>query len=101
MQDFVSGLASVGNAPALIAFAGGQPCPISYAALAEAVRALAADPAHETPGAGEPIAIVGPNTVEWVMAFLAIVASGVTVMPLDGRLGVDELCAALARGLHI
>ncbi len=98
LQDFVAELASFGDAPALIVVSNGQASTRSFAELAQATRRLASELARGGDPARGPIAIVGPNSAEWATAFLAIVASGASAMPLDDRSSVDELCAALERG---
>ena len=98
LQDFVAELASLGEAPALIAVSNGQASVRSFAALAREARRFADELARDRVGAGEPIAIVGPNSAAWAIAFLGVVASGAAAMPLDDRSSVEELRAALERG---
>lgn len=97
LQDFVAGLAAFGDAPALIAVAGGRARIRSFAALSDSALDLARALARDGIAAGEPVALIGPNSAEWATAFLAVIAAGAAAMPLDDQLGVDDVRSALDR----
>ena len=62
----------------------------SYAETSAAVRALSAE--FDRRGVGtDRAAILAENSASWIVAFLAGLASGLTVVPLATRLTTDEL----------
>jgi long-chain acyl-CoA synthetase len=62
----------------------------SYRSVGEQVQTLARGVRqHLEPG--EPIALIGANRPEWIIAALAIIRAGAVVMPLDVQLADDTL----------
>lgn len=70
---------------------------VTHAGFHEDVRALGEGLRRRCAG-GERIALVGPNSYEWVVAYLAIVTTGNVVVPLDKELGAGELIELLDAG---
>jgi acyl-CoA synthetase (AMP-forming)/AMP-acid ligase II len=64
---------------------------LSYAELDSLVGALAGQLAAVGAADGERIVLVAENGVAWVVAFLAGLRAGAVVVPLNTRLGSDEL----------
>jgi acyl-CoA synthetase (AMP-forming)/AMP-acid ligase II len=52
---------------------------------------------HTGVDVGEPVAIVGPPSVDWVAAAFGLLAAGATIAPLDHHLTAAELEAILSR----
>ncbi len=63
----------------------------SYAELHGTVESLASRLAHAGVRPGDRVALVAENRAEWVLAFLACLASGAVVVPMNVRLGAAEL----------
>jgi acyl-CoA synthetase (AMP-forming)/AMP-acid ligase II len=68
---------------------------LSYGELAELVRAMASNLAGLGVRSGDRVAILGSNSIEWVVAFLATLELGAVVVPLNHRLGRAELAHQL------
>src|SRR4051812_1210883 len=75
------------TATALVASAG----EVSYADLAELVAALNGRLRHHGVRTGDRVAILGLNSIEWVVAFLACLDAGAVAAPLNYRLSAYEL----------
>jgi long-chain acyl-CoA synthetase len=88
--------ASFGAAPALITLRGTRLEAISYAVLAEKVRSLAAGFAAHRIGSEAVVALIAPNSFDWVIARLALAAVGAVAVALDDLATEAEL-AALVR----
>lgn len=63
---------------------------ISYAKLYDDVKRVAAY-INETYGTGNHIAVIGENSYEWLLAFLAITTSGNVAVPTDKELPAEEI----------
>lgn len=85
--------AARGSEPALAA--GGEE--LSYADLAGQIGALTGRLARLGVGSGDRVAILGENSVEWVLAFLASLELGALAVPLNHRLSPPEIREQLRR----
>lgn len=47
--------------------------------------------------AGKHVAVVGPTSYQWIVAYLGTVNAGGVIVPLDAQLSPPELCALIAR----
>ncbi len=63
---------------------------LSYGEFAKLSRSIAAGLAAEGL-AGKRIAVIGETSPEWVAAYLAVVASGGVIVPMDKELAVSEI----------
>ncbi len=90
LQTLFDRFAREGDAPAVIAFAGEDAHVTSFAALAEAARGVARDLARRGVGPGATVAIIGPNSPNWITAYWAVVATGATVLPIDAQIGETD-----------
>jgi long-chain acyl-CoA synthetase len=63
---------------------------LSYLRAQAAIRKLAAHIAGLGIPNGSKIAVTGKNSPEWAVTYLAILASGCVVVPLDHQLKIDE-----------
>ncbi len=70
---------------------------LSYGELGDLVQRVAAGLAGQSVGAGDRVAILGMNSIEWVAAFLACLDCGAVAVPLNYRLGRLELVGQLAQ----
>jgi long-chain acyl-CoA synthetase len=88
--------ASFGDAPALLSVHGESIRSVSYAALSERVRSLAAGLSASGIGPGTTVALIAPNGCVWVIARFALAAVGAVVAALDDLSTEAELRTALA-----
>ncbi len=68
----------------------------TYGETADAVTDLAARLAGAGVEPGDHVCLIGENRAEWVLAFLACLQLGAVVVPLNIRLGHDELARQMA-----
>lgn len=83
---------SAPGAPAVVAGSS----EVSYADLLELVGALNGRLRHHGVRPGDRVAILGLNSIEWVVAFLACLDAGAVAAPLSYRLSPLELEAQIA-----
>jgi len=63
----------------------------SYAEVAEAVDRLAIELAQSGCSKGETIALLGENSCEWIVTYLAILQAGCVVVPIDSLMPLPEI----------
>ena len=69
---------------------------VTYRELGALVRALSASLAHRWGVTrGDVIAVLAPNSIEFIISYFAIVRLGATVQPVDERLAPQEIGAVL------
>jgi long-chain acyl-CoA synthetase len=68
---------------------------LTYAEVLRQARALAAALLRAGVVPGDRVALVSENRPEWTVAYLAVVAAGATVVPLDVQLSDDEMAIVL------
>jgi long-chain acyl-CoA synthetase len=85
-----------GDRPYLLRNVEGRWEGYSYAAAARAVRAFAAQLEREGVRPGARVALQADNRPEWGLAYLAILATGAVVVPLDAMLKAQEVGELLA-----
>jgi long-chain acyl-CoA synthetase len=96
LATLVACLPARGEQSALIAFTAGQTVTLSYAQLAEKIaRAARGIRAHGV-SSGDRIALLGPNSPEWIVAYFGIVSAGAAAVPLDPQGTPESTAAALA-----
>ena len=69
----------------------------TYRQLVEQVEALAAALMRHDLRCGDRVAIIAENRPEWLIAYMATLAAGATVVPLDIQLSSGDLARLLAR----
>lgn len=74
----------------------GEVKPVSYARFLEDVRVVGTALLAQGYGAKR-IALVGENSYAWVLAYFAIVNSGITVVPIDKELSCEEIVDQMDR----
>jgi acyl-CoA synthetase (AMP-forming)/AMP-acid ligase II len=95
LTDFVlAGAAGLGDKPAFVEAASGRT--LSYAQLAESVRAAAAGLAGRGFGQGDVFAHYAPNLPEYAVAFHAVATVGGVNTTANPLLTADELAAQLS-----
>lgn len=95
LQDLLPRLAKRGRHDAVVWLGAEGVARLSFAELEDQVMRLAGGLRATGAVPGERIAILAPNRPEWIVACLAIIASGAVVVPLDIRLGSDALAHEL------
>jgi len=88
---------SFAHRPALATRTVGGWTELSYAALDRSSRRVAAWLAAREVGAGDRVAIVGEAGADWVIALFGAWRRGAIAIPVDARLGSDELGTILGR----
>jgi fatty-acyl-CoA synthase len=71
--------------------------PLGRAALAAQARRVAEGLARQGIGPGDRMALLLPNRPEFTVLLLALARLGATALPLDPRLGVEEIATLLSR----
>jgi acyl-CoA synthetase (AMP-forming)/AMP-acid ligase II len=90
MPEYVmGGAAARGDHPAIVDTASGELT--TYAELAAKVDAVAAALQAQGIGKGDVVALVGPNTAEWAIAYHAILGAGGVVTPMNPLLTPEEM----------
>ena len=85
LQELVRRLAGYDTHPALVSV-DETVGTVSFAQLAVGARRVADELRAHGIGQGEPVGLVAPNSVAWVVTALGILASGAAAMPLDAKL---------------
>jgi long-chain acyl-CoA synthetase len=85
--------ASRGGQPALSA--GGEE--LSYGDLARQIRALTGRFARLGVAPGDRVVVLGQNSIEWVLAFLACLECGAVAVPMNQRLSQVEIGEQIRR----
>jgi long-chain acyl-CoA synthetase len=96
IETLLEALAARGERPALRWLRRGASGTLSGAALADRSRRLAAALIRDGIAVGEPVALLGRNGPDWVVARLALGAAGALVAAFDDLSTPAELAASLA-----
>lgn len=101
LQNLLAGMAGRGDRPAVVSVCAGQLSAESYASLAATARRLASGLLAAGLRPGEPVVILAPNSLDWIIVRLALGLAGALPVPLDD-MGADDETAAQARqsGAH-
>lgn len=83
--------------PAVMALRGEELVTLSYGELADCATNIARSLVSAGVGREEPIAILAPNSTEWIAAYFGIVAAGATAVPLDYHAAPKDLGLMLHR----
>ncbi len=84
-----------GDLPALIADHNGHKTVLTYAGFQQQVRALGEVLLRMKLHAGENVALMAENRIEWVLTYFAVVSAGAVIVPVDAYIDADELTAVL------
>jgi acyl-CoA synthetase (AMP-forming)/AMP-acid ligase II len=94
LTEYVLGAAEArGDKPALIDGASGAVT--TYAEFVQRVRAAAAGLAAEGIGPGDAVALVGPNSADWAVAYHAVISLGGIASSLNPLLTAEEVATQL------
>jgi long-chain acyl-CoA synthetase len=96
LRTFIDELSGRGESTALAAVEGDHLSTLSYVALADRARALASGLVQIGVRPGEPVALLAPNGIDWVVARLGLAAAGAVAVALDDLATEVELKAWLA-----
>jgi long-chain acyl-CoA synthetase len=95
IQTFIQGLRDAGDRPCLLAVQRNGIEAWSYAEVATTVQRLAGGLVRTGIEPGEHVLLLAKNRPEWVLACLAVINAGATVVPLDTQIGTDALAHVL------
>lgn len=95
LQGLVRQLKSRNETAALIVCDGDSTESWSYRRLSATVERLSTGLLAHGSKRGEPIAILAPNSPQWVATFLASINAGAVAMPIDERLDAGEIVRML------
>jgi len=98
LQDLFPRLAAFGDAPALIAFEGEGRRTLSFRELVRQSEAIAAGLVAKGVAPGEPLALIAPNSVEWILARLAMILVDAICVPIDYDADAARLTLLLEHG---
>ncbi|MCH8198079.1 MAG: AMP-binding protein, partial [Proteobacteria bacterium] len=79
LQDLVRGLAAFGEIPAVMSFADTGKQEMTFGELEDRAMRLTGGLLAKGIGRGDIVAIFAPNQPSWIVASLALVASGATL----------------------
>ena len=96
LAALVEKLPEHGGSSAVVAFGRDGGATLTYRELAEAIASTARGLRTRGIDRGERIALLGPNSPEWIIAYLGIVTAGAVAVPLDPQAAADATAAALA-----
>lgn len=91
LQQLRCELSVNGEIAAIIAFAGEAEEIWSFAELCDVSARLAAGLARRGISRGDGVALIAPNSPEWIVAFWAIIGAGAVAVPLDTQNDDHEL----------
>lgn len=91
LQDLLVRFQGLETAPAVLSVSEAGAPATAYADLSRQAMRLAAGLLASGLKPGEPVAIIAPNSVEWIIAAFAVVAAGGLLVPLDVHLPADLL----------
>lgn len=101
VQALVESFDARSTTPALLTVRGDNIEHLSYAELADKARRLASGFHALGIQAGEPVALLGPNGPNWVMAWLGLAIVGALIVALDDQAGDAEHGSVLSdSGCH-
>ena len=96
LAALVAKLPERGGSSAVVAFGRDGAATLTYRELAEAIVHTARGLRARGIGHGQRIALLGPNSPEWIIAYLGSVMSGAVAVPLDPQAAAAATAAALA-----
>jgi len=96
LQWLLREIAVFGDAPAVLAFTGEGRQVLSFAELAATARALGHALKRRGVGRGDAVAIIAPNSPNWIIAYWSIIAAGGVAVPIDSQIGDDDAARMLA-----
>jgi long-chain acyl-CoA synthetase len=98
LEMFEGSCQRFGHRPFLYVFENKLKRSLTYAQARERITSLAAHLLQVGVRPGDSVALVGRNSPEWAVAFLAILWAGAVVVPLDAQLGAPDLARLVGLG---
>jgi len=90
-----------GQRNAIVAVARGGATTLTYAELAAKIGGIARGLRANGIGAGERVALLGPNSPDWIAAYFGIVETGAAAVPLDPQSTPESTAAALVHAAPV
>jgi long-chain acyl-CoA synthetase len=97
LVDVLDGFRDHGELPAIMAGHDGEFGVWRYRELADTATGIARSLVRAGIAREEPVAIIAPNSPEWIAAYFGIVAAGATAVPLDWHASPNDLGMMLER----
>lgn len=91
LRDFIAGLGDVGATDAVVALGDSGPVAWSYAELHRRAAGLANGLAGRGIGRGDRVALCAGHGPDWIVAALATIAAGATLVPVDPQCDAASL----------
>lgn len=91
VSGVIDSLREAPDQDAIIATVDSEPLRLSRGRLLDQAHALAAGLNAAGHGRGDVLTVLADNRMEWIVAALAIIRCGATVLPIDTQLGNDNL----------
>ena len=91
LEDLIDAFPRRGSAAAVVEFGPDGAAHHDYASLHTAIGRMAAGLGRHGLGAGDKALLWAPNSVEWIVAYFAILRCGATVVPLDTQTSVERV----------
>lgn len=96
LRDLLDLTAGRGDAPALFVYRAGVSHTISGVELASRSQSLAAQLLRDGLRHGEPVVLIGPSSIEWIIAYFGILSAGALPVPVDHQAGTRDLALIVA-----
>jgi len=96
LAALVATLRGRGDRSAIVAFKNNRSVTLSYRELADRITRVAHGLRARGIGGGDRVALLGPSSPEWIVAYFAIVAAGAVAVPLDAQSTAESAAAAVA-----
>lgn len=96
LATLVAGFRQRGPRSAIVAVTRGGTTTLTYGELATKIDGIAHGLRAGGIGAGSRVALLGPNSPDWIAAYFGIVCSGAAAVPLDPQSTPESTAAALA-----
>jgi long-chain acyl-CoA synthetase len=95
LPALVASFPARGERDALVAF-GPESETLSYARLAERIACTARELRARGITGGDRVALIGPNSAQWIVAYFGVVTAGGVAVPMDPQATAETLAGALA-----
>ncbi len=95
IAGLLSAMAERGNHAAIVAVQGTTATSLSYGELAQLTGQLAAGLRARGLAAGDTVGLWGPNSADWIIVSLAVIAAGGVIVPIDDQAADAEALAFL------
>jgi long-chain acyl-CoA synthetase len=91
LRDLLDAAAACGDAPAVIAVRDSAALTLPGAELSRRAQSLATRLLREGVRHGEPVILLGPNSIEWIVSYFGILVAGALPVPVDYQAGARDV----------